>query len=56
MNLKNPDGHLARWALKLQAYDYTIKYRPGTKHANADCLSQIPVVALVTALDVNILI
>ena len=29
-----------RWALALQAYQYTIKYRPGIYHQNADGLSR----------------
>lgn len=44
-NLKEPEGRLARWALKLQAYDYEIIHRPGTKHQNADCLSRLPTIA-----------
>ena len=31
-NLKEPEGRLACWALKLQAYDYSILHRPGNKH------------------------
>lgn len=38
-NLKEPEGFLARWSLKLQAYDYTIEHRPGAKHQNANSLS-----------------
>ena len=30
---------LQRWALILSAYNYTITYHPGHKHANADSLS-----------------
>ena len=40
--------------MKLQAYDYTIVHRPGTKHANADCLSRSPMVSLVAAEDETI--
>ena len=35
-------GKLARWALILQEYDFTIKYRPGTTNLNADSLSRNP--------------
>ena len=30
------------WALTLSAYDYTITYKPGTKLANANALSRLP--------------
>ena len=33
------NGCLMRWALALQAYQYTIKYCPGVHHQNADGLS-----------------
>lgn len=40
-NLKEPQGRLARWALKLQQYDYEILHRPGKENAAADALSRI---------------
>ena len=35
-------ARLQRWALTLSAYNYTIGYKPGNQHANADTLSHLP--------------
>ena len=34
---------MQRWAMFLSAYQYTIEYKCGKLHANADCLSRLPV-------------
>ena len=41
-SFKKPEGQLARWLERLQAYDYTIIHRPGKEHSNADGLSRRP--------------
>ena len=39
-DLHYPTGRLAWWALTLQEYDFSIQYRPGKDHGNADALSR----------------
>lgn len=41
-NLKNPTGRLARWALELLEYDFTIIHRKGALHHVPDALSRTP--------------
>ena len=36
-------ARMQRWAMFLSAYQYTIEYKCGKLHANADCLSRLPV-------------
>lgn len=44
-NLKDPTGRLARWAVRLQQYDFDIFHRRGKDHVVPDCLSRsVPVV------------
>ena len=33
---------IQRWAHILRAYEYTMQYRPGKEHMNADCFSRLP--------------
>ena len=37
---KEPKGRVARWIEILSAYQFSIEYRPGTSHGNADSLSR----------------
>lgn len=39
-NLKNPQGRLGRWALRLQQFDMEVVHRPGKNHVVPDCLSR----------------
>ena len=42
MKIKNPNGRLTRWSMLLMEYDFTVAYKPGKKHQNADTLSRYP--------------
>jgi hypothetical protein len=42
LEMRNPEGQLARWLEKLQQYDFEIKHRPGKLHSNFDALSRRP--------------
>lgn len=35
-------ARIQRWGLKLSAYQYTFRYRPGSQHCNTDGLSRLP--------------
>lgn len=34
---------IQRWAITLQAYNYSIRYKSTSQHANADALSRLPI-------------
>ena len=42
MNFKEPEGQICRWLQFLQQYNFTLKYRVGKSHGNADGLSRRP--------------
>ena len=44
-SIAEPHGRLARWILKLEQYQYTIRYKPGKDIPHADALSRKPAVA-----------
>ena len=35
-------ARIQRWALTLASYDYSLRFKPTTAHANADALSRLP--------------
>ena len=45
MNIKDPNGRLARWSLYLQTMEYDIVHRAGRIHSNVDVLSR-PVLSI----------
>ena len=40
LSCQKMEGLLARWALAMQELDFTITYRKGVEHGNADALSR----------------
>ena len=40
MNVKDPEGQMARWLEVIGRYEFEIIHRPGIKHGNADALSR----------------
>lgn len=49
--LVNP--RIARWALELENYDYTIRHRRGELMSHVDALSRIPLIAAIDSIDVD---
>ena len=40
-NVKDPSSRLLRWRLRMEEYDYDIKYVKGKENKVADCLSRL---------------
>ncbi|KAL3681519.1 hypothetical protein R1sor_024475 [Riccia sorocarpa] len=51
VNRPSRSGKLARWMLLLQEYTFTLEYKSGTFHINADYLSRLPGDPSPTAID-----
>lgn len=53
-HLQNPSGRLARWAVRLQQYDFTIQHRKGKDHVVPDTLSRsVPVLESIRLGDIS---
>ena len=39
-SLRDPKDRIAQWLETMSAFDFTIEYRPGPKHGNADAMSR----------------
>jgi hypothetical protein len=48
VSVKDPGSRLLRWRLKLEEYNYEIVYKRGVANTNADALSHISQLAVVT--------
>lgn len=57
LNINNPTGRLARWGVRLSAYNFEIKHRKGSENVVPDSLSRsVPVSAIDALLDTPTLI
>ena len=43
-NVKKPNSRLFRWSLKLDQYNFEIRYQPGKMNTEADALSRCPII------------
>lgn len=51
VNKPELSGRLARWVLLLEEFDYTVEYKPGWMHLQADHLSRLSKHVRVTPVD-----
>lgn len=52
MRKKDLTHRIARWALLLEEYDYTIEHRSGSRLKHVDALSRYPVMTVRAAYDI----
>ena len=55
MTTTHKNARLARWALKLQEYDFKVQHRKGSQNANADAMSRPPIAQPAGTIQVNTL-
>lgn len=54
-NIKDPAGRIARWALRLQQFDFDVVHRPGKDHLVPDTLSRtVPIINVVEDEDIRV--
>ena len=54
-SLDDPTGRLSRWALRLQDFDFEVRYKKGADNVVADTVSRLPTYGLVDAeVDIDI--
>ena len=53
LNRREMNPRIARWALELENYDYSVQHRPGVRMGHADALSRCQVVAGVDTEDIE---
>ena len=41
--MKSDNALLHRWAMELENFSYTVRYRPGKKQTHVDALSRLPI-------------
>lgn len=53
LNRREMNPRIARWALELENYDYSVQHRPGARMGHADALSRCKVVSVVSSEDID---
>lgn len=53
LNKQEINPRIARWALELENFDYSVQHRPETQMGHADALSRCHVVSVVDSEDID---